>query len=155
MDNLINNTISPESKANVLQAIDKIKAELPFMVMLSEAELKGMMLIDDGRKPFVEKAFELATRNPFIDPGPGLIDAGKMDLDLYTALNGIEYELNQLIEMVMDTKRLAGAEAFETARFVYMKAKMAVKMQVPGSQAIADELGKLFKQTSSPAQPKP
>jgi len=53
--------------------------------------------------------------------------------------------------MVSDTRQLAGAEAFETARFIYMKAPMAVKMKEPGSQSIVDELGKLFKQ--QPAAP--
>jgi hypothetical protein len=71
------------------------------------------------------------------------------DLNLYSGLSVIESELMQFTEMVHDTKQLAGAEAYEVARFVYMKAKMAVKMKEPGMQTIVDELGKLYKQSTS------
>jgi hypothetical protein len=66
-------------------------------------------------------------------------------MNLYSGLSIIENELNQLVEMVRDTKQLAGAEAYEVSRFIYMKAKMALKMKEPGMQAIVDELGKLYK----------
>lgn len=51
--------------------------------------------------------------------------------------------------MVHDTKQLAGAEAYEVSRYVYMKAKMALKMDEPGMKTIVDELSKLFKQAGS------
>jgi hypothetical protein len=102
--------------------------------------------MDDGRRPFVEKSFDLASRQSIIDPGVGMIDAGEKDLNLFLNLTTIKNELEQLLEMVTDTRQLAGAEAYETARFIYMKAQMAVKMKEPGSQSIVDELGKLFKQ---------
>ena len=108
-----------------------------------------MQLLDDGRKPFTEKAHELATRNAIINPGDALLTACEHDLNLYSGLSIIENELQQLLEMVHDTKQLAGSEAYEVARFVYMKAKMALKMKEPGMQAIVDELGKLFKQTTA------
>jgi len=107
-----------------------------------------LQLLDDGRKPFTEKAHELATRNAIINPGDALLTACEHDLNLYSGLSIIENELQQLLEMVHDTKQLAGSEAYEVARFVYMKAKMALKMKEPGMQAIVDELGKLFKQTT-------
>ena len=89
-----------------------------------------------------------------LDPGAGLIDAGKRDLNLFLALTTIKNELEQLLEMVTDTRQIVGAEAYETARFIYMKAQMAVKMKEPGSQTILDELGKLFRhQPSAPAAP--
>ena len=151
MNNRIDAEITPAALDTVQQAFDSIKAEMSFLVKLSDEERKGMSLVDDGRRPFVEKSFDLGIRNTIIDPGPGMIAAGKKDLALYIILTGIKTELEQLLEMVHDTRQLAGAEAYETARFIYMKAQMAVKMKAPGSQAIVDELGKLFKQ--SPATP--
>ncbi len=108
-------------------------------------------MMDDGRKPFVEKCISLATRNPMLDPGSGLLEAAPKDYEVYSFLATVENELLQLLEMVHDTKQLAGSEAYEVARFIYLKAKMNVKMNVPGSQAIVDELSKLFKQSSSDA----
>ena len=104
-------------------------------------------MLDDGRKPFTEKAYEYAARNEAVNPGPELIAAGLKDLKLYSSLSIIERELMQLLEMVRDTKQLAGSESYETARFIYMKAKMALKMKSPGVQTIVDELGKLYKQS--------
>jgi len=153
MNNRIDAEITSAGVNKVQQAIDAIKAELPFIIKLSESESKGLQKMYDGRRPFVEKSFELGTRNAIIDPGPGIIDAGKKDLNLFINLTTIKTELEQLLEMVTDTRQLAGAEAYETARFIYMKAQMAVKMKEPGSQSIVDELGKLFKQQPTPTPP--
>lgn len=154
MNNRIDAEISPDGMNKIEQAINSIKAEMPFLIKLSDKERKGMALMDDGRRPFVEKSFDLAARNPILDPGIGLIDAGKKDLDLFLSLNSLKNELEQMLEMVSDTRQLAGAEAYEMARFIYMKAQMAVKMKEPGSQSLTDELGKLFMQKpTAPAAP--
>ena len=87
--------------------------------------------------------------NPALDPGSDLLRGMQKDIELYAFLSSVEHELQQLLEMVKDTKQLAGAEAYDVARFIYMKAKMNVKMGIPGSQVIADELGKLYKQTGN------
>ncbi len=122
---------------------------MAFLIKLSDADRKSLQLLDDGRKPFTEKAHELAIRNAAINPSDALLTACEHDLNLYSGLSVIENELKQLLEMVHDTKQLAGAEAYEVARFVYMKAKMALKMEEPGMKAIVDELAKLFKHTGT------
>ena len=149
MENRIDVAFNEESKNQILQGILGLRSLMAFLIKLSEADRKSLQLLDDGRKPFTEKAHELATRNAIINPGDALLTACEHDLNLYSGLSIIENELRQLLEMVHDTKQLAGAEAYEVARFVYMKAKMALKMKEPGMQAIVDELGKLFKQATA------
>jgi hypothetical protein len=149
MENRIDVAFNEESKNQILQGILGLRSLMAFLIKLSEADRKSLQLLDDGRKPFTEKTHELATRNAIINPGDALLTACEHDLNLYSGLSIIENELRQLLEMVHDTKQLAGAEAYEVARFVYMKAKMALKMKEPGMQAIVDELGKLFKQTTA------
>jgi len=146
MDNRINVVLPPENRESIFQAVRNVKTGLPFLVKLSKAERDALLKIDDGRKPFVEKSIELATRNTELDPGMGLLANAPKDVDLYSFLSTLENDLNQLLESVRDTKQLAGAEAFKVARLVYDKAKMNVKLGIPGSQATVDELGKLFKQ---------
>lgn len=152
MDNRINVVLTPENKETVFQAVRNVKSGLPFLIKLSKAERDALLKIDDGRKPFVEKAIELATHNTDLDPGLGLLASAPNDVELYSFLVTLENDLNQLLESVRDTKQLAGAEAFKVARLVYDKAKMNVKLEIPGSQAIVDELGKLFKQKGSTAK---
>jgi hypothetical protein len=148
MENRIDVTFSEESKNQVLQGIMGLRALMTFLIKLSEADRKSLQLMDDGRKPFTEKARDYATRNAAINPGDALLVAAETDLNLYSGLSVIENELQQLLEMVHDTKQLAGAEAYEVSRFIYMKSKMALKMKEPGMQAIVDELGKLYKLTT-------
>jgi hypothetical protein len=150
MNNRIDSEILPADLTSIRQGISAIRTKLPFLIKLGDTERKGLSLMNDGRRPFVEKSFELGEGNTIIEPGPGLIDAGKKDLALFLTLTTIKNELEQLLEMVTDTRQLAGAEAYEMARFIYMKAQMAVKMKEPGTQTIVDELGKLYKQQSAP-----
>jgi hypothetical protein len=146
MDNRIHVTFPPENRESVFQAVRNVKSGLPFLIKLSKNERDALQKIDDGRKPFVEKCIELATRNTELDPGLDLLATAPSDVELYSFLNTLENDLTQLLESVRDTKQLAGAEAFKVARLVYDKAKMNVKLGIPGSQATVDELGKLFKQ---------
>lgn len=148
MDNRIDVVFPPENRESVLQAVRNVKKGLPFLIKLSKNERDALQKIDDGRKPFVEKSIELATRNDDLNPGLDLLAKAPSDVELYSFLYTLENELNQLLESVRDTKQLAGAEAFRVARLVYDKAKMNVKLGIPGSQATVDELGKLFKQKS-------
>lgn len=155
MNNLIDVNLAAETKDSVLQAVGTIKLAMPFLVKLSDDDRKSLQMVNDGRKPFVEKSVDLATRNAALDPGSGLLAAALNDVSLFPFLSIVENELEQVLEMVRDTKQLAGSEAYEVARIIYLKAKMNVKLGIPGSQAIVDELSKLFKQNGAPAKMSP
>jgi hypothetical protein len=146
MENRIDYVLSDEVKNQSLENLSSFRKGLPFLIKLSDSEKTTLQKMDDGRQPFTEKALEFAARATAINPGDELVAHAVRDLNLHKGLSSLETELKQLLEMVTDTKQLAGAEAYEVARFVYMKAKMAVKMKEPGMQAIVDELGKLYKQ---------
>jgi len=145
MENRIDVVVTPENKENIFQALKSIKEGMSYLIKLSEDDRKSIQKIDDGRKPFVQKSLELALKNMDLDPGSELLKEAGKDIDLYSFLASVENELHQMLEMVTDTKQVAGSEAYEVARFIYMKAKMNVKMGIPGSQAIVDELCKLYK----------
>jgi len=155
MVNRINVVPTPEEKEIVFQAIKSAKTGLPFLIKLSKADRDALQKVDDGRKPFVEKSIELAIHNANLDPDPGsdMLANAPNDVELYSFLVTVENDLNQLLESVRDTKQLAGAEAYKAARLVYDQAKMNVKRGIPGSQAIVDELGKLYKQKTLSTKP--
>ena len=154
MNNKINFILTPENKETVFQAVKDAKTGMPFLIKLSKDERKALQKMDDGRKPFVQKGVEFATGNKDLDPGSGLLEAAPNDIELYSFLAALENELRQMLEMVIDTKILAGSEAYDVGRFIYMKSKMNVAMGIPGSQAIVDELSKLFKQNGIPKKNK-
>jgi len=152
MNNLIDVNMSTVDKESVFGAISTTKLAMPYLIKLSDDDRKSLQKMDDGRKPFVEKCIDYASHNPDLDPGSGLILHVPNDISLYSFLSTVENELLQLLEMVRDTKQLAGAEAYEVARMVYMKAKMNVQMGIPGSQSVVDELGQLYKQNGASAK---
>ena len=130
MENRIDVILTQESLDLLHQGISTLKTQMPFLIKLSENDKGTLQMLSDGRKPFVEKAYDFASRNAAINPGDDLVTAGKKDLNLFSALATVENELSQLLEGVRDTKQLAGAESYEVSRFIYMKVKMAVKMKV-------------------------
>lgn len=153
MNNKVDYNLDQGSRDSILQTIQSLKSMMPFLIKLADADRVSMQMIDDGRKPFVEKCIDFGSRSPELDPGPGFLPAAMNDLTLFGGLATIENQLLQLLEMVHDTRQAAGSEAYEVARYIYMKAKMNVKIGIPGSQAIVDELGKLYKQAGAPSKP--
>lgn len=148
MKNLISVTVPEANQDLVFQAIGGIKTSLPFLTRMSKSDRESVSMMYDERKSFVEKCFDFASRNPDLVVEDGLLDEGNIDLKLFTFLQSVENELAQLIEMVHDTRQLAGSEAYDAGLKIYRKAKFNDSIDIPGSKAIVDELGKLFKQAS-------
>jgi hypothetical protein len=144
MANQISTQFSDEDLSEVLQAIATIRQKLPFLVKLSAGDKKTTAMLDDGRAPFATKALDYASREASISPNPLLLEEAKLDSNLYVKLQTVDRELARLSEMVTDTKMLAGAELYEFARVVYKMAKIAASLEVPGTQSIVEDLGKLY-----------
>ena len=145
MENTIDVVLTSENKKTILQELMNVKSGMPYLIRLSEEDRKSLLKMDDGCKKFVQRSFEIAAKSEALDPGSDLLKSAPSDMDLYLFLSTVEKQLRELVEMVADTKQLAGSEAFDIARFIYLKAKMNVKLGIPGAQAIVDELGKLFR----------
>jgi len=155
MDNRIDIELLSEDFNTVMQAFATIPQKMPFLTKLSKAELSDLQAMDDGQKPFVEKALEYGTNVPEINPGNEMLACGKRDNHLHTQLTQIMRETTILSEMVSDTRHLAGAEVFVLARFIYSDAKLQLKKKIPGMQSIVDDLGKLFNKQGNSVADKP
>jgi len=142
-------TVPDEDQRLVLKAVGDIKLTMPFLTKLSDGDRANLQMMYDGRKPFVEKCLDYASRNPDLRPEENIIEEGSKDLKLFSFLQSVENELSQILEMVRDTRQLAGSEAYDAGLKIYRKAKYNESNDVPGSKAIVEELGKLFKQGGS------
>jgi len=145
MENKIDVVLTPENKEAIFQEIRNAKSGMPYLIKMSEDDRKFLHKVDDGCKPFVQKCLEEASVNPGLDPGSDLLKSVRLDIELYSFLSVVENQLRQLLDMVDDTRQLAGSDANDIAKIIYMKAKMNLKLGVPGSQEIVDELSKLCK----------
>lgn len=103
-----------------------------------------MTKVDDARLPFVEKTIEYGRQQPKIVPPFTSLDEYSRDLALYKSLQNIDRELSSLSEMVKDTRTAAGTDVFQAALSIYKSTKGAVKMGIPGTQSMVDEMSKLF-----------
>ena len=103
-----------------------------------------MVSLDDSRTPFVAKCLQYAQKEakivpPFVD----IVELNK-DLTLFINLQNLSREINRIADMLNDTRIAAGTDAYVAALSIYNSAKQAAKMNVPGTQAIVDDLKKTF-----------
>ena len=70
-------------------------------------------------------------------------------------IHGIEMQFASLLEKVSDTNMAAGSEAYVTALTLYNSIKAAAKVNVPGADVLANELGERFAQVAAPVTPPP
>jgi hypothetical protein len=148
MENKIDVSVTQETQTQIAEGIAALKTLMPFLLKLSKKESKALQKLSDGRKPFVEKALYYGGSSTELNPGADILSASNRDFALYSYLSNVEQELLQLLEMVDDTKKQAGSEAYAVARYIYSVSKMKLGMGVPGMQSIVDDLGKLFEQSA-------
>jgi hypothetical protein len=144
MSNYVSAVFSDEDQRETLELVAQLKAKLQFCIKLTNNQKKVMPKVDDSRFPFVEKGIQFGMQEPRVVPPFTNLDEYGKDMALFKNMGPVENELLSLTEMVTDTRMAAGTDAYQAALSIYNAAKGAVKMGVPGTQAIVDELGKLF-----------
>jgi hypothetical protein len=144
MSNFISATLSEADQKRALELIAELKKLFGFGIKLSSEQKKTMTKVDDVRLPFVEKGIQFGKQEPKIVPPFTDLEEYSRDLELYKSLQSIDRELTSLAEMVTDTRTAAGTDAFQAALSIYNSAKGAVKMGIPGTQSMVDQMSKLF-----------
>ena len=134
-------------------AIDALNDALPFAVNLTKEERTELPNIQDERLAFVTKVIDnYAPANPTLVTGfAGTLAEATTDFTLYRQLEPFIEQLRSVLEKFQDTQQLGGTEAYTFSREFYNTAKRAAENNVPGADAIADDLSALFDQT--PAEP--
>ena len=136
--------VSNETVEQAVEGIDGLKQLLPFIINLTAKEKMRIPIMGDKSIPFVDKAYEVAIRNPELFPDVLDVEELSRDLALTKQLKRILDVLKPFTEMVSDTYYAAGSEAFGAALAVYQIAKVGVKLGKPGCDSIVAELSKRF-----------
>jgi len=149
MSNYISAEITPAKVTETLGLLTSVKNNMPFLIKLENVSKKGMVSLDDSRTPFVAKCLQYAQKEakivpPFVD----IVELNK-DLTLFINLQNLSREINRIADMLNDTRIAAGTDAYVAALSIYNSAKQAAKMNVPGTQAIVDDLKKAFERNAS------
>ena len=150
--NMLNISLTPAQEAAIQTAIDALRANLPFGINLTRQERTELPNIQDERYSFVNKVItNYAPANPALVSGfAGTLAEATTDFNLYNQLESFIEQLRGILEMYTDTQQVGGTEAYTFSREFYGSAQRAAQNNVPGSDAIVDDLGQLFEQSPPP-----
>jgi hypothetical protein len=140
MQNKIDAVLSAASVTKILQLIDQIEAEMPFLVDLSAAEIASLNKMGDKGQSFVQDAITLAEQDNSFLPRSFEVAAMRRDVDLSRALPPITAKVSRLKELLEDTEILVGSDAFAAALEVYRSAQTNGK-----GAGLKDSIGNLSK----------
>jgi hypothetical protein len=95
-----------------------------------------------------------APANPTLVSGfAGTLAEAQTDFTLYNQLEPFIEQLRGVLERYQDTQHVGGSEAYTFSREFYSTVQRAAENNVPGSDAIADDLGVLFADQGGPGTP--
>ena len=135
-------------KDEVLANIEASKLKLPFVVNLTMEERQTIPKMGDKTVSFVEKSLEYASNNPIFVPPYLNVPELQKDVVLTKQLLPIWQSSRQFFESVDDTCMALGSEAYIASLTFYNTVKQATKLNVPGADAIYQDLKERFPGTS-------
>jgi hypothetical protein len=144
--NLISSMIPAETLAAINTNVTAINTALDHVLLfnLTADERKALRVMGDKSIAFVQKSLEYAENNPALLPPYLDLAEAKKDFALAHDLNGILQQINTLQRAVEDTLMVAGSEAYDAALIFYNSVKGASRVNVPGSQAVYNDLQQRF-----------
>ena len=145
-ENKISSEISEAMLAEITKSINAINTTLASVLLfnLTASERMGTRSIGDKSLAFVDKALQYAENNPALMPPYLDLPEAKKDFKLTRDLYSVYQKINTLQRAVEDTMMVSGSEAFDAALIFYSSVKGASRVNVPGSQAVSDDLQKQF-----------
>ena len=161
MSNLTNNRIDTVMTSaqitDVKNAIDTINSALSFSVSLTTEERASLPKISVANKSFTEDAINALANNASIFPAYLDVKLMQNDLKLYQQLDELAIMLRQTLELIEDTRILAGSEAYVAALSVYKLVGAAASAGVQGTDTIYEQLRERFtvSTNSNPTPPNP
>ncbi|KAF0249497.1 MAG: hypothetical protein FD167_1101 [bacterium] len=142
-NNRINTTISEENMQAITKSFRDIKEKLSFGVNLTDSEKQSLLKLSDKNRMFLRKVLEAINRHPDIVPNRFNVEELKNDVELHFQLANLLQESRLLTELLEDSYRLAGSEAYAGSLVAY-KYLQAANVSTGELDAELDELGKLF-----------
>lgn len=155
LSNRISTEITTGQSAAISAAIEALKAALApvLVVSLSAEERISTLKMGDRTLAFVGKTLEYATQNPTLVPGYIDLSEAKKDNELASHIYTIYQQLSTILRGIEDTGMVAGSEAYEAALIIYYSIKGASRSNVPGTQAMHDDLKQRFPRSGKRVDP--
>jgi len=145
-ENLISTTIPAETLADILAKVNALNASLANYLLfnLTPSDRLEISKMGDKTIAFVQKSLEYAQMNPTLVPVYLDVPEAKKDLALVQDLNTVLKQISTLQRAIEDTAMVAGSEAYNAALVFYNSVKGASRVNVPGSEAVYNDLQQRF-----------
>jgi len=155
-ENLVSVQIPTADLEAVRNALTVLEQKLlPHLVDLSKEERRALLKMGDKSLPFVEKALEYAGTNPTLLPAYVDVAEMKVDLDAVKLLTDFYRLTEKITDMLDDTIKLSGSEAFKTALKIYKAVQHATQSGISGAEVIFNDLKQRFEKTKVKAPETP
>ena len=142
--------ITPDQKAAILAKIADLNSTMSFLIGLTDDQRRKMLKMGDKTIGFEQKCASYMASRP--DLIPGFVDTAKLGQDraAWADVADIMHALLDLYQRVDDTDMVLAHQIYLPDLSFYQNVQLAVNRNVPGAQAIYDDL-----KPASPAIPTP
>lgn len=144
MENKISVSLSQEEQDAILQKIEGMNKDMPFLVNLTKEERNGGFKMGDKNLGFLEKTRDYLSQYPEFLPSYYSIEEVQKDAALAGQMALISRSLRVLADKIEDTGSLAGMEALSGALAYYNTVKQARKDNADGANTIYEDLKTRF-----------
>jgi hypothetical protein len=143
--------LTPEINAQILAKLDEVRQLMPFAVGLSSRERLTFPALGRKGTQFVQRAVESMRMNSALVPAYVDISTVENAYGMYNNLLEVVESIQQLERLAMDTMHIAGNLSRNQSLEFYHTVKRGSKANVPGAQAVYENLKTRFEKTSRSA----
>jgi hypothetical protein len=133
-----------EQKADILAKIADLKSVMNFVIGLTDDQRRKMLKMGDKTVGFEQKCASYMASRP--DLIPSFVDMNKLGQDraAWADVADIMHALMDVYQPVDDTEMVLAHQIYLPDLSFYQNSQMAAKRNVPGAQAIYDDLKARF-----------
>ena len=142
------NSVTPETVAAIMAKLDELRELLPSGIGLSARERLTYPALASKGTQFVQKAVENMRQNPALVPAYIDLSSVESAYAMYNTMLGIVNSIQQVERVASDVMHIAGYEARMQSLEFYNSVKRGSKANVPGAQAVLENLRTRFKKTT-------
>ncbi|MEO5569321.1 MAG: hypothetical protein ABIT08_09090 [Bacteroidia bacterium] len=147
----INIIFTPVQLAAIDAALDALQTNCPFRVNIPANDKNDEQSMNVKRYPYVKNVIEnYAPANPGLQPSFLPLADAQNDMTLYDQFSPRIQRIASILESYIDTQWLGGTEGYTYFREFYAVVERAKNNNVPGADAIYNDLKRLYEDQGGP-----
>jgi hypothetical protein len=140
--------LSPETLDQIMAKIAEIRELMPGATGLSSRERLQYPALGSKGQHFVQRALENMRVHSSLVPAFIDVTEAENTFALYSNLQGVVKEIDQLNQLISDSMHVAGSQVRNQTFVFYEAVKTGAKAEVPGAKAVFENLKTRFSRPS-------